>query len=746
MARRRPHFGVALFLALAVVLLAASVSVGTSRAPFLDTTDNSGDSFAAAATWTNVQSGTATVIGSGTVTVSISSVDPAKSFLVFQSRHSGNRPVSSMVRGRIASGTTLEFVRATNEGPLGYRYQQQLTISVGANAPSGGYNGYTVRLTGLDTQSLVAAGKLRADGNDLRVFYWNGSSFIEVDREVRNFDSLNTQVIFKSQTDIAASGSDTNHYLFYGDPGAGPPNPLDTTNVYLWYDDASQNRLASYILGRGDDNWHGTGWANSFGWNAGGYYTYDTGDDFTDSMRRAVNERDVLVEAEFYHTGAYPNDMTSGVLSRYQGTGSGATEASTHYYASNRADSPFQGSSGYAHDVSIMKDARGTIAIGPAEGAAAPAVAGNQWRIQALAVWGINDTNGKYWDDDVASDLTRGWPADGTPDFLKSGVDPAIGDDEGAGHAGLIVGQDAGRVRQVLIRRYTEPEPTVTAAAETAIPPIDIRWYVVEIPSGVNVQRGEISSQSATTINVPITAVAALDQAFVTWSKTPTQTDGTLNSDDLILGELTTTSNLQFRVNTANAAHVIWWEVVEFTNPADINVQKGTTSLLGTATSTNVTLGTPVDPNLTFLLVGYRTAGSGSDIGARMLRARLIDGNTITIDRSISGTPDDITEIVWQAVELTNGSSVQRGTENFATGVGQRTVSISSISTGRSVAFASVQPVGGQNMGRSPYAADDIIGVCSVTMDLSSSTQITMDRNSTVNSCDVGWFVVEFAP
>lgn len=742
---RRPQ-PATLALMLSAMVAAMVVSLPSSRAAFSDTTDSGGNSFNAAASWTTVQSGTASISSNGgtnTLTVPIASVDPSKAFLIFQSRHNGNRPVNSMVRGRIASATSLEFVRVSDEAPLGFSYRQQLTINVGANAPSGGYNGYTIRVTGIDTQSLISTGKLLSDGNDLRIFYWDGSAWNEVDREVRNLNTTSTSIIFKSQTDISASGSDNDHFLFYGNPDALAPNPLDTTNVYVWYDDASQDRLSQYTQGRGD-NWHSTGWADSFAWNAAGYYTYDTGDNFTDSLRRPVNERDVLVEAEFYHTNAYPNDMTSGVLVRYQGTGSGATESSTHYYASNRADSPFQTSTGYSHDVSIMKDARGTIAIGPAEGSAAPAITTGQWRKQALAIWGTNDTNGKFWDDNVATDLTRGWPGDDTPDFLKSGTDAAVGDDEGAGDAGLIVAQDAARVRRILIRRYTEPEPVLAPGAEEVIPAIDIQWYVVEIPTGVNVQRGEVASQNATTINVPITPVAAMNQAFVTWSKTPAATDGTFSSDDPLVGELTSTSNLQFRVNSANSSHVIWWQVVEFTNSADINVQKGTTSLLGTATSTNVTLGTPVDVNSTFLLVGFRTAGSGSDVGSRMLRARLVDSSTITIDRSVSGTPDDITEISWQAVEFKNGSSVQRGSETFLTGVAQKTVPISSVNP-RAVAFASVQPVGGQNMGRSAYAGDDIVGVCSVTMSL-SATQITMDRNNTAAACDIGWFVVEFAP
>jgi hypothetical protein len=64
----------------------------------------------------SVQSGTATSSANGTITVPITNVDPAKSFLVFQTRHNLNRPVGSMIRGRIdATGDNLEFTRVTDE-------------------------------------------------------------------------------------------------------------------------------------------------------------------------------------------------------------------------------------------------------------------------------------------------------------------------------------------------------------------------------------------------------------------------------------------------------------------------------------------------------------------------------------------------------------------------------------------------------------------------------------------------------
>jgi hypothetical protein len=284
----------------------------------------------------------------------------------------------------------------------------------------------------------------------------------------------------------------------------------------------------------------------------------------------------------------------------------------------------------------------------------------------------------------------------------------------------------------------------VRATNEATPAQVDIRWYVVSFASGVRVQRGEVA-QTAATINVPIAAVAAVNQAFVLWSKSADAADQTWGLNDPVLGELTSTTNLQLRVDGANAGHTIAWQVVEFTNAADITVQKGSiATMTGATTSVTATLGTAVDPSRTFVLVGFRSGSSSAGVGGRMLRAQLTNSTTITIDRSIAGAPDNLTEIVWQAVELKDGSQVQRGSEPFASGVAQKIVALGSpVDPQRSVAFASVQSGAGQSMGRSPYATDDVIGVGSVTMAL-APTQITMDRNSTVAAADVGWFVVQF--
>ncbi len=191
---------------------------------------------------------------------------------------------------------------------------------------------------------------------------------------------------------------------------------------------------------------------------------------------------------------------------------------------------------------------------------------------------------------------------------------------------------------------------------------------------------------------------------------------------------------------------VISWQVVEFLNPASINVLQGTvTNLTGTNLMATATLSAPVNTNTTFILTGYRTTGSGTSIGARLLRAQLSGPGAITFDRSIDGAPDDISEIGWQAIQLNDGSAVQSGSANFPAGVAETHIEISALNTNRAAAFSSVQPAGGQNTGRSP-STGNVPGVGSVTLALTSPTQVTLDRNNSSDQCDAGWFVVGFGP
>ena len=114
-----------------------------------------------------------------------------------------------------------------------YSYRQLITIT--NNAAATVVSGYSVMAT-VNTASLVSEGKMRSDGSDLRIVNWNGSAWVELDRDVISMDSSSTQIWFKTQESIGSSLADNNYYLYYGDPSAANP-PDNQSNVYLWIDD-----------------------------------------------------------------------------------------------------------------------------------------------------------------------------------------------------------------------------------------------------------------------------------------------------------------------------------------------------------------------------------------------------------------------------------------------------------------------------------------------------------------------------
>lgn len=277
---------------------------------------------------------------------------------------------------------------------------------------------------------------------------------------------------------------------------------------------------------------------------------------------------------------------------------------------------------------------------------------------------------------------------------------------------------------------------------ETTPVTITVEWSVVEYACGVTVQRGTAEPTSPT-INVAIAPVNSVAAAFVTWSKHPVAADTTWAGNDPMVGELTSTTNLQLRQDVAGNGSTIHWQVVEFTDPTKINVQKGTTTLTGGAMSTTATLGTPVTTSRTFVLAGARRPdGGGGDIGSGMVRARLTNSTTLTFDRSVAAY--DVTEIGWQAIELKEGSAVQSGSATLGTGTASTTAAVSAVNLAKTTAFLSTQTNGGQNGGRTPYVTDDIIGVASATAKLTSTTQLTLTRDNTADTADFAWFVVSW--
>jgi parallel beta-helix repeat protein len=149
-----------------------------------------------------------------------------------------------------ASGNTSEFAEniiAEPEFSLAYEYRQQITVSAGSVPVDAGYS---IPLT-FDHASLVDADPSQslASGDDVRVYYWDGGSWIELDRILDPLSSWNdpqTKIWFALQNPIDPGSSDGLYFLYYGDPLAVDP-PADWAAVFPTGDDFNDVALTTKL-------------------------------------------------------------------------------------------------------------------------------------------------------------------------------------------------------------------------------------------------------------------------------------------------------------------------------------------------------------------------------------------------------------------------------------------------------------------------------------------------------------------
>ena len=116
--------------------------------------------------------------------------------------------------GSIPTGTSLPWWNTD------YRYRRPLSVQ----ARDAIITPYTAKGS-FNLRSLTG---IRADLNDVRVVYWNGSSWIELDRSILADDLW----LFPINTTITANQTNNNFWLYYGNPTANNP-PTDLTKIYV---------------------------------------------------------------------------------------------------------------------------------------------------------------------------------------------------------------------------------------------------------------------------------------------------------------------------------------------------------------------------------------------------------------------------------------------------------------------------------------------------------------------------------
>jgi hypothetical protein len=164
--------------------------------------------------------------------------------------------VRNYVSSEPSTSVNSEFNGAVNWWDLNYQYCKELTI----NAPSAISipQNYTMPLQ-FDHSSLVSTGKSQSDGDDIRIVYWTGSSWQELDRildidEPNNWNSATTTILFKIQKQINSGNSNNNYYLYYGNPSATNP-PTTEANIWRYYNSLDSMPTMSYADSGGSPTW-----------------------------------------------------------------------------------------------------------------------------------------------------------------------------------------------------------------------------------------------------------------------------------------------------------------------------------------------------------------------------------------------------------------------------------------------------------------------------------------------------------
>ena len=368
-----------------------------------------------AVTWTTSNATIATVSSSGLVTAA-----------------AVGGPVTITATSEGVNGTATFTVIRPRFGA--WTLERQITITTGAAAAPAGYS-IPIQI---DHASLVTAGKALSGGNDVRIAYWNGTAWVELDRVLdagSAWNSAGTTLWFKTQAAIQANSNDTNYYLFYGNPSGFTP-PASPANVFLLSDDFETDNFNKWISSdMGGTNWTIDNSRSHSGTFAATYPAEATGQHAI-IANPPLNVADVYFESWWYLTNINPALNVGLELRR----ASGATDRYEVLTCCNT------GTFGWQIDKVI--NFTHTEVADPA-GAIAP----NSWLRVGVAMSGTAlrvFVNGAQ----VNS-------VDGLTDLLSGN----IGLEKVTVPAGVGFWID-----DVVIRRYASPEPTATVGPESVAP------------------------------------------------------------------------------------------------------------------------------------------------------------------------------------------------------------------------------------------------------------------------------------
>jgi hypothetical protein len=272
-----------------------------------------------------------------------------------------------------------------------------------------------------------------------------------------------------------------------------------------------------------------------------------------------------------------------------------------------------------------------------------------------------------------------------------------------------------------------------TAGTDTGNGTVVVHYTVATFSTGVSVQRGIANTNTANPVTTAITAVD-LSKSFVLLAGSLTGGSGWGNNE-FIRARLTGPTTLEVATNAAGTQ--VFWQVVTVQGAT---VQRGSAALAMTETQKE-TMITAAPPG-SFVLASYTTDNaSGIAAATMMLRAAMMDNDTLVFDRDLAGS---VLDVAWEVVRLPFPS--QQFTTMFAAAEPAKAQSVSGVMTDKTIAFATTQALLGQGTGSTAYAGAqlDLPGEAAATIVVGAGS-VQLQRTASEAATSITWNVVDFS-
>jgi hypothetical protein len=311
-----------------------------------------------------------------------------------------------------------------------YHHRARLTINKsGASLPAG----YSVAAV-LDTQSLIAGGKLLASGDDLRVVRASAGT-VELDRRLVGLGTAQTQVWLKTQDVV--STSDATYFLYFGNTSATSPPAA-------WADSMGST---SKVYLAADDFESGTVGAIPPGWVGSANYKVEL-----DGTTKVVSINGTSPDANYLFAGDFAwTDVVVEAQLRVVLTGGTYYGLFTHAVSASNFDTLWFGLS----DNNSLQCFTCRIASPTAKALTSSTLHGN---------WGLSPAAGTTWHTVTVRYL--GQNASFLFDGKSIGSYTLSAGQMTQGRIGLCSGYTTAHAHwdDIVVRRYASPEPTVAVA------------------------------------------------------------------------------------------------------------------------------------------------------------------------------------------------------------------------------------------------------------------------------------------